>query len=83
MEEIRPIAMPGTHTKFLEYFQNKSEPFSHKILDMGAGHGAFTKRLYDLGYDVQACDLFPEIFKFDKIECKKVDLTDNFLNFEK
>ena len=75
MEEIQPIAMPGTHQNFLKYFKNFQHDKSLKILDIGAGHGAFSKRLYDMGYDVSACDLFPEIFKFDMIECKKADIT--------
>lgn len=45
------------------------------MLDCGAGHGAFTKKLFDDGYDVSACDLFPEIFYFDKMTCKKADVT--------
>jgi len=75
MEEIKPITMPGVHKRFLEFFERKSEPTNLKVLDMGAGHGAFTEKLYDIGYDVNACDLFPHLFKFDKIECKKADIT--------
>ncbi len=78
MKEIEPIAMPGTHQSFLKYFKNQQFDLSVKILDLGAGHGAFTKRLYEMGYDTSACDLFPEIFKFEEIECKKVDITDKF-----
>lgn len=70
--------MPGTHQKFLAFFENQAIDKKSKILDVGAGHGAFTKRLFDFGFDVSACDLFPEIFKFDKIECKKVDITQEF-----
>jgi SAM-dependent methyltransferase len=75
MAEIEPIAMPGTHERFLKFFNGFSFDKKLKILDVGAGHGAFTKRLFDLGYNVSACDLFPEIFRFEKIECKKADLT--------
>jgi SAM-dependent methyltransferase len=78
MTEIEPITMPGLHQKFMKFFKQKAEPTGLKVLDMGAGHGAFSKKLYDMGYDVYACDLFPEIFHFDKIECKKVDITDAF-----
>ena len=78
MKEIEPIAMPGIHEKFLEFFRKRSEPGNLRVLDIGAGHGAFSKRLYDMGYEVQACDLFPELFEFDKIECKKVDVTHAF-----
>jgi SAM-dependent methyltransferase len=78
MEEIKPIAMPGTHQSFLKYFKQQGVSKDLKILDLGAGHGAFTKKLFDLGHNVSACDLFPEIFKYDKIECKKVDITADF-----
>lgn len=78
MEELKPIAMPGTHQSFLKYFKKQSVPTNLKILDVGAGHGAFTKTLYDMGYDVEACDLFPEYFYFKKIRCEKVDVTQKF-----
>ncbi|MCF8372039.1 MAG: class I SAM-dependent methyltransferase [Bacteroidales bacterium] len=78
MEEIKPIAMPGTHQLFYEFFKTKSEPLTQKILDLGAGHGAFSQRLYEMGYDLTACDLFPENFQFDKIVCDKVDITSEF-----
>lgn len=78
MNEIKPITMPGTHESFFNYFVGQSISPNLKILDVGAGHGAFTKKLYDLNYDISACDLFPENFRFDKIECKKVDITQKF-----
>ncbi len=78
MNEIVPIAMPGTHEKFLEYFEKQEIPKTVKILDLGAGHGAFTKRLYDMKYDVRAADLFPEIFRFEEVECTRVDITETF-----
>lgn len=79
MKDIKPIAMPGTHESFLKYFQNKSIDKNLKVLDLGAGHGAFTQRLYNMGFDVSACDLFPEYFEFDKVKCDKVDITQSFL----
>ncbi len=75
---ISPIAMPGTHQSFLKYFKENNISTDKEILDLGAGHGAFTKRLYEMGYQVHACDLFPEIFQFKEIECKKVDITQPF-----
>ena len=78
MEDIRPITMPGTHKKFMEFFKTRSEPLTLKILDLGAGHGALSKSLFEIGYNVQACDLFPEMFRFDEVECKKADITDTF-----
>jgi SAM-dependent methyltransferase len=78
MSEIKPITMPGTHQRFLEFFRGKAEPNSLKVLDMGAGHGAFSQKLHEMGFDVHACDLFPELFEFDKIGCTKVDITKPF-----
>lgn len=69
--------MPGAHEKFLRFFQ-KHVPPNMKVLDLGAGHGAFTKTLYEMGHEVHACDLFPEIFEFDPVECRKVDITSFF-----
>jgi SAM-dependent methyltransferase len=70
--------MPGTHQRFLPFFQAHAFPIGSRVLDIGAGHGAFAKRLYDLGYQVDACDLFPEIFHFDAIECRQVDIISGF-----
>ena len=78
MEAIRPIAMPGIHGRFLEFFKAQGIEPPARILDVGAGHGAFTKVLYEMGYQVEACDLFPEIFHYDQVECKKVDITQEF-----
>lgn len=78
MQEIKPIAMPGTHKSFLKYFDNLQISPGTKILDIGAGHGAFTKVLYEKGFDVSACDLFPEAFMFKMIPCLKADITKEF-----
>ncbi len=75
MGEVKPITIPGIHKKFLTHFLAQEKRKDITILDVGAGHGAFSKRLYEMGYQVEACDLFPEIFYFDKISCKKADLT--------
>jgi SAM-dependent methyltransferase len=78
MTEIKAITMPGTHQRFLEFFKQQEEQTGQKVLDIGAGHGAFSQKLYNMGFDVHACDLFPEIFQFDKITCTKVDITQPF-----
>ncbi|MCB0703915.1 MAG: methyltransferase domain-containing protein [Saprospiraceae bacterium] len=78
MSEIKPIALPGTHQKFLRWFNAQNYPLSTRILDIGAGHGAFSKQLHEMGFQVQACDLFPEMFHYEGIECKKVDVTAPF-----
>ncbi len=78
-DEIRPIAIPGIHEAFWPFLieeLTEKENESTKILDAGTGYGALTKKLYENGYNVSACDAHPEIFKFDKVECKRVDLND-------
>lgn len=77
-EEIKAITMPGVHQKFLGYFSKNPLPEGAAVLDIGAGHGAFSKRLFDQGYNVSACDLFPELFHFSEIPCEKVDITEPF-----
>ena len=74
---IPPIAMPGTHQKFLPFFQKEAADTTLNVLDIGAGHGAFTQKLYELGYDVSACDLFPDLFLFEKVKCIRADITDH------
>jgi SAM-dependent methyltransferase len=75
-KKIVPITMPGIHERFYRFLKPVLQEFNHpEILEVGAGHGAFTRKLWKDGYAVSACDLFPEIFYFDKIECRKVDIS--------
>lgn len=78
MTTIEPITMPGIHSRFLKYFEDFFLSSDLKVLDIGAGYGAFTKKLYEMGFNVTACDLFPEIFKFNKVDSQKVDITLEF-----
>ena len=71
------MAFPGTHEKILKVI-GKRVPPTLKVLDLGAGRGAFTKKLYEMGYDVYACDLYSEIFEFSSVECRKIDITSVF-----
>lgn len=77
-EELKPITMPGVHSRFLKFFTNRSEPSGLKILDVGAGEGAMTQALFQMGYEMSACDFTPEAFKFDKLNCDGVDITGPF-----
>ena len=80
-KNIVPISIPGIHQAFWPYFVENTKGDKIKVLDCGAGHGAFTKKLFEAGYDVSACDLFPEIFYYDKVDCKKANVTEH-LPFE-
>lgn len=74
--EVKPIAIPGIHDKFYNYLNKSVSAYPQpKILDLGAGHGYLVKKLFEAGYNIQAADLFPEYFYYDKVPCCKADLT--------
>ena len=77
-KEIVPIAMPGTHEAFFPFIQKELKGRKLRILDIGAGHGAFSKKLHELGHDVLPIDLFPETFRYPELICIKVDITKPF-----
>ena len=70
--------MPGVHTRFLKFFNGRSEPEGMKILDIGAGEGALTQKLHHMGHHMQACDFSPEAFKFNLVKCDGVNVTKPF-----
>jgi SAM-dependent methyltransferase len=52
------------------------EPFPRgKLLDVPTGEGALSARLSKAGFSVQACDLYPEIFRVPDIEVRRGDLS--------
>ena len=53
-----------------------SQPKGAKVLDAPAGHGALTKRMQDLGYEVAASDIFPDLFCVEGVECRGGSLND-------
>jgi SAM-dependent methyltransferase len=72
---VVPIAMPGIHEKFYPYLKSVLGLYENPaILEIGSGHGAFTKRLWQDGYNVTATDIFPENFYFTETVCHKVDI---------
>ena len=46
-KNIVPISIPGIHQAFWPYFVENTNGEKIKVLDCGAGHGAFTKKLYE------------------------------------
>ena len=45
-----------------------------RLLDVPAGHGALALQLRELGFEVAACDLYPQLFDVDDIEVSQGDL---------
>ena len=67
-----PIARPEIH----ETVARILEPFPRgKLLDVPAGEGALSARLSESGFQVRACDLYPEIFMVRNIEVRRGDLS--------
>lgn len=71
--KIVPISIPGIHQAFYPWFQKQTNGAKLKVLDAGAGHGAFTKKLHEAGYEVSACDLYPSYYYYDQVPCVQAD----------
>ncbi len=70
--ELRELAIPGTHERILPIV-TRHVPGRARVLDLGAGKGAFSARLLKAGYDIHACDLYPDMFCCPDVECRRVD----------
>jgi SAM-dependent methyltransferase len=67
-----PIARPEIHQTVARIL----DPFPRgKLLDVPAGEGALSQRLSEAGFQVQACDLYPEIFRVPGIAVQRGDLS--------
>lgn len=71
------MAVPGVHEKFFSFFLRSAGPARpQRVLDVGAGQGALSRRLQEAGFAVSACDSAPENFRAAGIECLRVDLAE-------
>ena len=64
---------PGLHAEVAELFV-KYVPKRGTVLDVGAGAGAFSLRLKDLGYDVTALDVDPLKWKIADVDFRVLDI---------
>ncbi len=73
MTSVKPkqFAAENVHNTVLSLLINEERG---KLLDAGAGEGALTAKLLDLGFDVEPCDFNDGQFKVVGKYCKKVDL---------
>lgn len=68
--------MPIARLEIHETVARILDPFPRgKLLDVPAGEGALSARLSKAGFSVQACDLYPEIFRVPEIEVRRGDLS--------
>jgi SAM-dependent methyltransferase len=72
-------SLPRTNAKVLALLEPHIAQ-ARRVLDIGAGEGYLAQRVHDLivakGYPaaVEACDLFPDNFRANGIECHAIDL---------
>ncbi len=67
------MAARGLHdAAFLVLAAHTGPPDASCVIDVGAGAGAFSRRLLTAGYTVCACDLHPELFRVPDITCLPV-----------
>jgi SAM-dependent methyltransferase len=67
----KPLAHEAIHDTIAQILTEL--PRGH-LLDVPAGEGALSLRLMNLGYEVECCDLYPEIFALPDVEVKRGDL---------
>ena len=66
-----PLAHQAVHDTAVNILQNLARG---KLLDVPAGEGALAARLIEAGFEVQCCDLYPEIFQLSAVEIRQGDL---------
>jgi len=49
-----------------------------RLLDTLAFRGELSARFKEMGFEVTACDLYPEMFQVDAVVCKQADLNERF-----
>lgn len=74
---LKMHAAPNLHRDCISVLKQIGLPAGAKVLDVGAGEGAFSQRLIDEGFDVSAVDFRPGEFRAN-VECKHVDLNSDF-----
>jgi SAM-dependent methyltransferase len=67
-----PLAQPEIHTTVARILGPLPRG---RLLDVPAGEGALSARLREAGFQVQACDLYPEMFLLPDIEVRQGDLS--------
>ncbi|MCA9783414.1 MAG: class I SAM-dependent methyltransferase [Calditrichaeota bacterium] len=74
-----PVPMPITfQPNIYGKVQNLlPEGAGRRALDVGAGHGHFSHKLQERGYQVDACDFLPELFQCPTIPFRRANLNES------
>jgi len=80
---IRILASPGTHSAaaaLIDAAIPAGDRARARVLEIGAGHGAFSRRLQDMGFDdITAWELDADKVKAPVSRCEEVDLNLDFV----
>lgn len=71
-----PRAMGSPEEAYRQVLTCLGQGSERRVLDAPAGRGALTRLLVDRGYQVSACDIVPEIFEVEEVECLRGDLNE-------
>lgn len=78
-ENIVERAIRGTHDFVVKALKREVPAGeSVEVLDVAAGQGSLSQKLLDAGYTVSACELYPEQFKVEEVECLQADLNERW-----
>jgi SAM-dependent methyltransferase len=80
-ERPQPMSLRGMHELVMPQLVSSVPPRGAagapaRVLDLGAGQGALSALLLQAGYDVAACDLHPEFFRCQGVECRRSNAHD-------
>ena len=70
-------AIPLLHEECMARIEALGLPKNARVLDLGAGEGAFSHRLLDAGLQVSAAELEPGRFRLH-VPCQNINLNDDF-----
>ena len=72
-------AIPSLHEECMAQIEALRLPENARVLDLGAGEGAFSQRLLDAGLRVHAAELDPGRFRLD-VPCQNINLNHDFFD---
>ena len=73
----RSLTIPGMHSLLaplvIADIKSSHPQSAPRVLDLGAGPGGMSYRLQQAGFQMEACDLFPELFQCPGVTCQLAD----------
>ena len=72
--ELQVRAMPGVHEAAFAALKEFVEP-NRKILEIGSGMGALTRRINEGGYDIVASGIDPDDYRYADVSFMRLDLS--------